>query len=344
VSHLLQIVPSLDPNSGVASHARKLAQALVAHTGLPSRFLVCDPGASTAGEAAVSTLSARAAELLAASLGSSDDPVLLHYSNYGYERRGCPRWLVDGLEAWRGAAARSRLLTAFHELYATGLPWQSSFWLSPLQRRLAARTRELSDGAVTSLERYEAALREWAPTKPVRTLPVFSTVGEPAEPAPLDQRRPAMVVFGSAGLRARAYRGTALAILRACLAMGIEAVLDVGPGDAAPPSIGSVPVRRLGHLPEAEVSGLLGDSRAGFVAYPAAFVPKSTVFAAYCAHRLVPVCSWPSANGVGPEGHWWDPDRTAQPQTWQALADSAHEWYQGHTLAQHAALYASLLQ
>ena len=57
-------------------------------------------------------------------------------------------------------------------------------------------------------------------------------------------------------------------------------------------AVDGVPVRRLGVLPAAEVGELLGSSLAGFVAYPAYFLPKSTIFAAYCAHGMLPVQAW----------------------------------------------------
>ncbi len=57
-------------------------------------------------------------------------------------------------------------------------------------------------------------------------------------------------------------------------------------------TVGGIPVRRHGVLPAAEVSRLLLGSLAGFVAYPAYFLPKSTIFAAYCAHGVLPVQAW----------------------------------------------------
>ena len=46
----------------------------------------------------------------------------------------------------------------FHEFHAMGPPWRSSFWLSPLQRRLATSLTRLSDGLVTSLELHRRIL------------------------------------------------------------------------------------------------------------------------------------------------------------------------------------------
>ena len=72
-------------------------------------------------------------------------PVILHYVGYGYEKRGCPLWLIRGLESWKRNHRVHRLLVIFHELYAAGSPWQSSFWNSPVQRWITGRLARLAD-------------------------------------------------------------------------------------------------------------------------------------------------------------------------------------------------------
>ena len=42
---------------------------------------------------------ARRADALASIRRTNRSTVLLHYANYGYQRRGCPAWLVEGLAA-----------------------------------------------------------------------------------------------------------------------------------------------------------------------------------------------------------------------------------------------------
>ncbi len=332
---IVQVVPDLEPYGGVSSHARTLARALDERAGLPSRFIA--PDGTTAGR--------RERRLLAELARDDGARILLHYSNYGYDRRGCPRWLLAALERRHALSPGTRLVTVFHEVYASGRPWQSSFWLSPVQRRLAARLRRLSDRVVTSLERYGDLLRAWSGAE-VTILPVFSTVGEPAAPTPLAARQRRLVVFGSAGLRARAYTTARQALASACAALDIAKIIDVGPGRVSPSTLGGVPVEAYAEQPADAVSALLSDSVAGFLCYPAAFLPKSTVFAAFASHRLVPVCSSPlggtgdgSATATGP---YWN--ARAPGASWQDNADAAHRWYQDHSLSRHVALYASLLQ
>jgi hypothetical protein len=312
-----QIVPALPPAiSGVTGYAATLAGALAERAGIESHFHSPGMPEELAGERIL----------------------LLHYANYGYERRGCPAELVAGLEAWKARGKRRRLVTVFHEVYASGPPWRSSFWLSPRQRRLAARLAALSDGILTTLGLYAGLLERLAPGVRVTVTPVFSTVGEPAEDV-AGPRPPAMAVFGGAGARARAY-GEALADLAAaCRALEVEEILDIGPDAGAPLGVAGLPVRRLGTLPAPEVSRHLLAARAGFLAYPPGFLAKSTIFAAYCAHGLAPVCAWKRKGGGTAEAPVW---REAGPGVEEAAA-AARDWYRGHALSRQVETYRRLL-
>ena len=316
-------MPSLPPPpEGVGSYALALGEALKA-CGIDSRFVV--PG--TAPGALRDAL-------------PDATPVLLHYANYGYEPRGCPSWLIRSLAQWK-ARSRGRLVTMFHEFHAMGPPWRSSFWLSPLQRRLATALMHLSDGRVTSLPLHRRIRGSWVPGREIAVLPVFSTVGEPPEPMPLAARERRLVLFGGPGTRALSYRKLAAEIALACRVLGIEEILDIGPGEPRIPDL-PVSVRRLGPLPDAEVSGLLAGSLAAFVGYPAPFLPKSTIFAACCAHRVLPVCAWPRPRrGFEPAPPFWAPRQGRAP--FQEIADQAHSWYGGHALSRQAAAYGDLL-
>ncbi|HEX4961544.1 MAG TPA: glycosyltransferase family 1 protein [Thermoanaerobaculia bacterium] len=332
-TEVVQIVPRLPPPAeGVGSFAEGLAAALAAGPGIGSRLLAAGPAAPE---------SVREAGAFAARLEreAGDAPILLHYVGYGYEPRGCPGWLVDALETWKAGGKGRRLVTLFHEVYASGPPWRSSFWLSLAQRRLAARLALLSDGRVTSLAHYRSLIERRTRGAEVAVLPVFSTVGEPAEPPPLSARARRLVIFGGPGARARAYGRDGVRLESACRRLGIEEVWDVGPpgGGAAPPEVAGRPVRRLGELPAAEVSALLAGSIAGFAAYPPRFLAKSTVFAACCAHGMLPLCA---GVGDGDTPPVWQP---ASSEDFQAVADRALAWYRGHRAGVHAALYGELL-
>lgn len=370
---LLQVVPDLPPSwEGVGCCAATLAGAL-ARRGTASHFLVAAPSWSAAsasvgdvgagtnggtdggadggtGGAPAEAIGARSAGALARRLETAGgDTLLLHYVNYAYERRGCPFWLVDGALAWRRRGAGRRLVTFFHELYAGGPPWRSSFWLHPVQRRLARRLARGSDALVTSLGFYAALLARWRPPGPVEVAPIPSTIGEPRGVPPLDARRPrTLVVFGSRGNRWRAYGELGGELVRACRALGIAEVLDVGhPIGGVPAALGGAPVRQLGPLPDAAASAVLLGAFAGFIGYPAPLLGKSSVFAAYCAHGLLPVTAWRGRLGLrvagAPTPPSWNAGAQPPPGEPAALAALARAWYAEHDLESQAAALHALL-
>lgn len=327
MTSIVQIVPSLPPPlEGVGSYALSLADALRSRCGIESSFV------------AASTLPAKTPEALRAAL-EPGSTALLHYVGYGYHPRGCPDWLVDGLEGWEG-----RVVTVFHEVWATGPPWTSSFWLSPRQRRLAGRLARRSDGLLTSMVLYRSRLLRLFPDREAVVMPVFSTVGEPAQTPPLKGRAPRLVLFGSPGTRARAYRHLAADLERTCEALSLAEIQDIGPpAEGIPDVVAGRPVRRFGPLPEAEVSRLLLEAAAGFVAYPAPFLSKSTIFAAYCAHGMLPVSAWHRPRRrVEPPPPFWRPAAAVRGSL-QEVADQAHAWYSLHSIDRCAEAYRELL-
>jgi hypothetical protein len=355
VGRAVQIVPRLPPAvDGLGDYALCLARQLRDDHEIESSFIVGDPSWEGGGGVegfSGGRLSDRSAAALAGSLGSDDTrAVLLHYVGYGYAKRGAPFWLIRGLERWRGNNSRARLLTIFHEIAASGPPWTSAFWLSPLQRRLAARLVRLSDTCVTSKQSYAEILQSLSSDRGSiwRPLPVFSTIGEPKTPLPLlRHRRRRLVVFGGAANKARVYARSLPAIERSCGALAIDEIVDIGPPSGrAASSVAGVPVIEMGRLPAAEISALLSESLAGFFNYNTAYLAKSSIFAAYCSHRLLPV-SAPrevvAADGLEPGRHYYvaAPHEPISITKGQEVADSAHAWYQTHKLSEQAKAFAA---
>jgi hypothetical protein len=342
---LVQVVPRLPPaTDGVSGYAAALSQAL-AQRGVTTHFV---DGAAPDGHVVplIGEGHSGGAVLSRQLADSGTEHLLVHYVNYGYQSRGCPISLVRGAVRWRAAKPTRRLVTMFHEVYANGPPWRSSFWLGPVQRRLAAQLLRASDGAVTSLALYGRMLTRWGPRREVVVAPVFSAVGEPATaPAPEERRPRVMLVFGGAGNRRRAYDEHRAALAAACQALDIAEILDLGPPLAdLPGEIVGRPVRSLGARPKEEVSAVMLRSFAGFLAYPPLFLEKSTVFAGYCAHGLVPVCTSRGRARRGPEGPpYWEPILEAAPTEPGGLAAKAQAWYSGHNLTQQAATFHDLL-
>lgn len=357
---LTAIVPRLPPViDGVGDYALALARGLRKDFRFETRFVVTD-AAWDEGEGVegfgVNRLGERSVdELLNALPRGERAAVLLHYGGYAYATRGCPAWLVRALKRWRGGAGGRRLLTFFHELYATGPPWTSSFWLSRRQRSLTARLARVSDESLTSLELYATRLRRMG-AAPV-CLPVFSSVGEPTQgmTPPLAERRRRLVVFGTRGRRAEVYRRSARALNRICRRLKIEEVWDIGREAHAPAArLLDVPVIYCGETSAREVSEILLDSVAGVIDYPADMLGKSTIFAAYCAHRVLPLVADHGRNDGdgGPADHLRagthyrlvDDSERLSLDAAQQLADAAFDWYQTHTIAAHTRLLATRLE
>jgi hypothetical protein len=320
---LTQVVPRLGPWDGVGDYAARLGEALQRRHGVTSGYL---EAGNPQGRRA-----------LVEALATAREPVLLHYVGYGYARRGAPLWLARAV----GRRNRERRLgVVFHELYATGRPWQSAFWLGGLQKRVATRLARECEGALITRE----ASREWLVRtgalagKPVAVLPISSNAGEPQAVPPLAARPPKLIVWGSAAARGSLYGAQWSRVRAACAALGIAAVVDIGPPAALPDDAG-LPIEPRGRLEAAALSQALLEARFGLVAYPAAFLAKSSIFAAYAAHGLAPVLL--DADGTP------DMDGLAAGRTYLRLgapaasapedvARRAREWYSGHGVAAHA--------
>lgn len=356
---LVQIVPRLPPaTDGLGDYALRLAGELQVNFGIESRFIVCDPAWSGKDEVEgfpADRLKDRSAASLKSSLSNSklSDAVLLHYVGYGYARRGMPIWLVDGLEKWRIRNGEARLLTMFHEVYASGPVWTSAFWLSSLQKHLAARLSQLSDACLTSREGYAEILKTLSRNKhsSIAALPVFSNIGEPEQtPPPLKNRRRHLVIFGGRSNRLRVYEKTLALVERVCRALAIEKVFDVGPPTGLrDDQIKGIPLVQMGQRPAAEISALLSDSVAGFFDYHTEYLAKSTIFAAYSAHRLIPIsasCDAAQMDGLEAGKHYWTAnshERTLNLTNGQEIADSAYAWYQTHKLSEHVKTFVALI-
>jgi glycosyltransferase involved in cell wall biosynthesis len=351
---IIQVVPTFPPVvSGVGDYALLLAEELRRRHNLHSRFIVGDPdwaGASEAHGFPVTKTPARTFESLARLLSEqacAGLPVLLHYVGYGYEKRGCPLWLVKGMEQWRRASGRRRLVTMFHELFAFGPPWRSSFWTSPLQRRLTTRLAVASDHCVTNIRRFARYLESRLVPRSGRVdvLPVFSNVGEFYQRE--RRRHNEMVIFGGAGWREAAYVNSMDALIKICQALDINQIHDIGPRLSARYEL-PARIEWHGPLPASEVGEVMRDARFGFFTYPTPYLGKSGIFAAYASHGLVPITV--DENDETNEDQLRINDHFL---TCGALADHTggtsavgelvHAWYMKHCLAVQAQNYADML-
>lgn len=346
--NLVQIVPRLGPFDGIGDYAMNLARGLRDRHGVATTFIEAGTraGSGAAGEfgsrrSAPGSGAELAAELAAA--GASNGRVLLHYVGYGYADRGAPSWLARAIESTR-ADQRYRLGVVFHELYATGRPWQSAFWFSGLQKRVVRRIARACDGALLTRE----GNRRWLEGagalvgRPVEVLPVPSAVGEPQSPPAFESRAQTLVVWGSAASKRELYV-THWPLVQECWSvLGVTRVEDIGEPAAAYPVSASIEIKPHGRLHAREVSKVLGAARFGLVLYPPAFLAKSTLFAAYAAHGMVPLVldqtGSVAMDGLAPGREFVPLTRPALEQAGSRgaeIAAAARRWYAGHRLERH---------
>ena len=357
-SAVIQVVPYLPPSiSGVGDYALLLAGELRRAYDIDTRFLVGNlswNGPSEVNGFSVVKVKEPKAEDLETSIRNSSDtdgPLLLQYVGYGYEKRGCPVWLVRGLERWRDKEKSRGLITMFHELYAFGPFWRSSFWTFPVQKRLVKRLANISDHCQTNMRMYARILGTLSSRHRNRipVLPVFSNMGEPSRLVPLVERKRQMVVLGSPYWRREVYTRYLQRLKQACHLLQTETIVDAG----MPTGLKlEVPLRviELGKQSAEDASRLLAESLAGFFSYFDGYLAKSGIFAAYCAHGLLPVlasrnCS--ELDGVRAGREYLAasslPDHVSDLNL-QAIATNANSWYREHSLAKTAATIAAALK
>jgi hypothetical protein len=350
---IIQIVPSLPPaTGGLADFSLLIAKELRDRNDIHSRFVVGDPTSHGLGEIegffAEPTRDRTAGALLKA-LGDASSTVLLHYVGYGYATRGCPFWLIDGLEQWRKMREK-RLVTVFHELWAFGPPWRSSFWTHPYQKFLTKRLANATDCCQTTMNMYRRILERIAPRHlgKIPAIPVFSNVGECGRLTCLDERKRRMVVFGGPSLRTKTYTQHSRELVDACSALQIECIVDIGPPIGIKLDL-PLPVIVMGKQSAQEICRLLAESVAGFMSYFDGYLAKSGIFAAYCAQGLVPIVACRNRSeldGIRSGSEYLTaatlPAHISGSEM-QAIADRARAWYEKHSLARTAASLALVL-
>jgi len=350
---LLQIVPRMAPGQdGVGDYGLTLARELRRRYALDTTFVGGAPnwqGASEVEGFRVLNASGQSGAGLARllkGLTSKGSTVMLNYVGPGYDRNSCPFWLLRGLKDWKMDRQQCRWITMFHELYSEGPPWTRSFWSNPVQRHIAAGIARISDVVVTSVGVMEKRLQEMVPVLRGRIdcVPVFSNVGETEDSLATVHRKPWLAVFGSAGWRTRAYREFGRNLEAVCDALGVEQLIDIGPPLDFSPEL-SVVVKMCGRLDAAEVAGWLRQCRFGFVTYPSAWLGKSGIFAAYCAHGCIPLAppecrqTEIEIGGAVPVQYC---DVVFPSADWPSLQRRVHDWYWPHSLQNQARRYIEL--
>jgi hypothetical protein len=345
---ILQIIPRRTSNpDGIGDYAVRLAAGLKERHAISSIFVSGTPGnAHPPAEDEWPTVAvasrSRNALFEAISLARRQAPfsaVILHVAGYGYQKRGAPLWLLQGMRNWRRRHPEVQLVNLLHELYATGKPWNSSFWLQPLQKYVARELWKLSDSGLTTNAREYPELLAWRPAAAnhLVLMPVVSNVGEPVETPSIHARPARAAIFGAPGTE-RIYTIHRELLEGAVRELGIREIVDIGARLVPPPSdIGGASVTCQGVQPADVVSRELADCRYGFLSYDLSLVGKSGVFAAYAAHGIIPICfgsaSQPGLNLVPGQHFLTPPLHALDTMVLVSMQHAIKTWYRGHDTA-----------
>ena len=351
---VLQIIPR-PPNDcgGLGDYSQQLARGLQELHGITSTFVSAAPATSSRTADGFRVLSP-----LRALPDVLDSPtaLLLHYVNYGYNQRGVPVWLPSVLRRLQ-TVCDGRLVTVFHELYAVGSWRQSAFWLRPVQMRIAQRVAGLSAISIVSNEIQQAQLEKLAPRASVLLQPVASNFGEPALSfARLAERDPhRWIICGGTELVKRS----------------LTSFLRNAPFIGAPFSprelfvVGGVESEEIGaklngqreirahYHPNVEAKAaaeILSTCAFAWMDYfhqpdvPMATILKSTAFAAFCSHGVIPV--FPHRGSPihlrqdtlpGPFFVTGSGQNLPSEQQRAPIAKATHDWYRRNASSRHLA-------
>lgn len=355
----INIVPRLPPAiDGVGDYVLAITESVESQANLEPHFLVCDPKwkpDSSTNSSRISQISLRNKQSLCEALQNlNHNIVILHYVGYGYAKWGCPNWLFEGLKKWKGENPRNKVITMFHEIYAErSKPWKHNFWLSETQKKLAKKLIDISNFYMTNSDAHatKIAILAKKDTLKIPVLPVISNIGEISQPVPTEYRTPRLIVFGQANTRNRAYTNSVDTLSQICDQIAIEEIADIGPPIPLPKSIANIPIRQFGLLESSEISKIMSRSLAGFVNYDINRLAKSGVFAAYCAHGLLPITQSSnnsSIDGLESAKHYWTPSHTnSQDLSTEMIGDiakNAFKWYTEHNVKSQAKIYIDSLK
>jgi hypothetical protein len=213
-------------------------------------------------------------------------PILLEFTPLAYSRLGLSLPLLLQVVRWRLNGCR--VITYFHELpFSNGRQWKRKF-AATLQRGYCVLLAAASSSSVQNQETGSRWLKLLCGADRLSFLPTCSNVGESTDPPSPEIRPLQVVVFGSPGKRRHAHALVASQGGYRRLFGANVSVIDIGEPMQLPQELVSE-VSALGPLPVAEIQKHLLSSRFGFFYSEPDQFSKSGVFAAYCAHGVVPI-------------------------------------------------------
>jgi hypothetical protein len=350
-SRVVQIVPqSPGSREGVGDYALILATGLRSAWGFETVFLTSGPAA----EKEIAGFPVLRLDTEWKERFPDFKNIILHYVNYGYQDQGVPFDLARQLRQLH-ARAGAQLMTIFHELYASSPPWQSAFWLQPMQKLLAGRIARMSNACLVSSEVMRESLLKLVPGTHVLVHPVMSTLGQPSlELAQLRNRDPhRWVVLGGTHLIERSLHSL-LGRRNAIPDSFKPNELFVLGGDdnslvrAKLRNLVGIRIEYQPAIPAPAASEILSSCAFGWLDYfrlpdpPTAAILKSVSHAALCAHGVVPVFPRPGSTVAvkgdalpGPFFIGTTGSRVPSESERAGVSDQIYQWYRRHAASEH---------
>jgi hypothetical protein len=284
--------------------------------------------------------------------GHRFDAILLHVSPYGYQKRAVPWWLASGIQRIQKTPDHPPIVTFFHELFASGPPTSSAFWLQPLQKHILRKIARSSSSRLTNRQPYADWLDFNSPSKRATpALPVFSNFGEMTTRTSLHDRPPEIAMFSAGNHSGKPLSEMVAQAAKLSHRLGLARIHLIGKCSEAIPDDTPIPVDRHGLLSPDAISRILRTCQLGYTAYTPTHFGKSTLLAAMASHGLAVVCrgdqtQWP--DGLNNQVHLInEPDLFTSgpptPTTLDTLSASLYNWYQPHSLNSSAAVFAKEL-
>jgi hypothetical protein len=285
--NIIQISPTFPPNIGGVGHYSDLLGRYLFTKGFKSKFFISD--FSSYNLSSQKLFGKNSSGLLMLLEKSNSKEIILHYSPYGYATWGLCLSLIQSIKKWKKRRKERRLITVFHEIYATGPIYRASFWTYVPQKYLAKILFKMTDLVLTTTKKNKFFLSSIEPKKKVLLSNVFSNIGEQKYNKNINKKKTA-IIFGGCSQKELLYQNMILhqkKYINILTKLSIDKIVDIGPKTKGLKKIGQIPIQSIGIKSRRFISNLFSNSKAGLVFYPVGQMTKSGIVASYSSHGLV---------------------------------------------------------
>ena len=343
MKNIIQICPTFPPNIGGVGNYAKLLAGVLKKNGIKSKFLIPDYLDNKNNNQTL--FGKKNPNLISLLEKTNSKEVILHFSGYGYASRGLCFNLIKSLESWKQNDNSRKLITIFHEIYASGPIYRISYWTSLPQKYLAKKLLKISDVALVTSKQNKLTLSSFDKKKQIIYSNVFSNIGELKKNRKLKKRKNLAVIFGNIYQKEVLYKDILLnknkyqSLLKK---MSIKEIIDIGTKIDISKKIRFINIKKIGIRSKNYISLLLRNSKVGLVFYTVSQMTKSGIIAAYASHGLliVNLCKEQIAytNEFKSGVNFVSRIREIHESNLQQIADSAFKQYKKYNLVKTASL------